>query len=767
MDILLRDVNLSTSRYFNQRLLNYKQRFASDSEYIFYAHSVLQHSALNSNINIAMKKVKGSNLTAGMFSKNFKETVKSFIASDDAFSFMSSIKGTPAYWKRFLLEVLAMVKQLGLPTFLTKEEYIEFIDGIVKAELPNKTIQPELYELVKTYQIHSHSKSCRKYKNVDCRYSFGRFFTDRTIIAEPLPKEMSQEEKEYCLQNRAGILNKVKEYIDTSLDPRKINILSPGLPNYQEIPSIEEILLHLEITPEEYYNALSISSDNDFQIHLKRAPNSCFVNNYFSEGLMAWQANIDIQPVINHYKAVAYMCIYFSKSEDECSQSMKQAAKQASEMNLSCYERMKSIARAYITSRECSVQEAVYHVMPELWLRKTFPGVVFANSNLPENRYKMCKNEEKMQELENDSTDIYKRNMLDRYIDRPNNSFNGGKYARLNNICFAEFLSQYYLAPKKVNDDNKNDSQPEVLQDDMLENNNTVSTLPDNVPLMSSKEKLKCRKVKSVLRYHVPHKYKYPEKYAHHLLFMFYPFRNEQELCNTSTGTYLEKLNDPEVLCIINENKAQFEPYGDMVDVAFSQIHLYGQHNQDPTAQQENDEVREMLGSSNDDEVDEDANENDAVLFDDQALIAPVNVTLIPDSELNSNIRSLNERQRDLFEVVNKWARDIVKNLSSKFPKTINPLHIFVTGGGGCGKSHLVKTIYHSLQKTFSFKNGDPEKARVTLLAPTGVAAVNIDGTTVHSGLGIPVGHNGKCVYQGLVIRCVLYCEINCLKYKL
>ena len=32
---------------------------------------------------------------------------------------MNTFKGTPAYWKRFLLEVLGMVKQLGLPTFFT------------------------------------------------------------------------------------------------------------------------------------------------------------------------------------------------------------------------------------------------------------------------------------------------------------------------------------------------------------------------------------------------------------------------------------------------------------------------------------------------------------------------------------------------------------------------------------------------------------------------------------------------------------------------
>ena len=55
------------------------------------------------------------------------------------------------------------------------------------------------------------------------------------------------------------------------------------------------------------------STDSDFQVHFKRQTNSCFVNNYFAESLLAWQANIDIQPVINHYKAVAYMCAYFFK----------------------------------------------------------------------------------------------------------------------------------------------------------------------------------------------------------------------------------------------------------------------------------------------------------------------------------------------------------------------------------------------------------------------------------------------------------------------
>ena len=52
---------------------------------------------------------------------------------------------------------------------------------------------------------------------------------------------------------------------------------------------------------------------------------SCFVTNYFNIGLLGWEANVDIQPVFNYYKATTYICSYLYKQEDEYSQAMKQA----------------------------------------------------------------------------------------------------------------------------------------------------------------------------------------------------------------------------------------------------------------------------------------------------------------------------------------------------------------------------------------------------------------------------------------------------------
>ena len=63
---------------------------------------------------------------------------------------------------------------------------------------------------------------------------------------------------------------------------------------------------------------------------------------------------------------------------------------------------------------------------------------------------------------------------------------------------------------------------------------------------------------------------------------------------------------------------------------------------------------------------------------------------------------------------------------------------MFLSESGGCCKSHLTQIIFHAVSKVFLHRSGDPSKSRVFLLAATGVAAININGNTIHSGLHIP-----------------------------
>ena len=67
-------------------------------------------------------------------------------------------------------------------------------------------------------------------------------------------------------------------------------------------------------------------------------------------------------------------------------EAIRQATKDGIEKNLDNYEQMKKVAYAYTNKRECSIQVFVYHVFSGQWLRKTFPGAVFTNSNPPEKK---------------------------------------------------------------------------------------------------------------------------------------------------------------------------------------------------------------------------------------------------------------------------------------------------------------------------------------------------------------------------------------------
>ena len=56
----------------------------------------------------------------------------------------------------------------------------------------------------------------------------------------------------------------------------------------------------------------------------------------------------------------------------------------------------------------------------------------------------------------------------------------------------------------------------------------------------------------------------------------------------------MEKLLDPNVQGVINENQFKFEPFAYLVDTALLNFHSNSIHNLDSFAQQENDEVEDL-----------------------------------------------------------------------------------------------------------------------------------------------------------------------------
>ena len=76
----------------------------------------------------------------------------------------------------------------------------------VHAYIPNENENHDLQKLVKLYQLHKHSKTCRKYRNDGCRFHFAKFISNQTIDAKPLSSDMPGNMKHLVFSKRKDIL---------------------------------------------------------------------------------------------------------------------------------------------------------------------------------------------------------------------------------------------------------------------------------------------------------------------------------------------------------------------------------------------------------------------------------------------------------------------------------------------------------------------------------------------------------------------------------
>ena len=369
------------------------------------------------------------------------------------------------------------------------------------------------------------------------------------------------------------------------------------------------------------------------------------------------------------------------------------------------------------------------------------------NTDLPEKRVRVTKTKNELDELDDDSADIYKSNIIERYSLRPKG------IPAVDKICLAKFVAVYYK-DYKSNDVETKDSQPDILNDELLDsqhfNKDTEEDcLSSKIKLMGKNEHMKCRKLKAVIRYHTPNKRKEPELYFHHLLMLYLPWREETELLG-SDQTYTSKFYDSEVQKIIEQNRAIFEPDADAITEALESVkNNPGKniHSYDFINDQENADLQDEL--QNDQEPNEIFNEQQHSDLDpiqsnepSMGIISYQNEpSEITDDKLRQSIRSLSPEQRFAYNIVLSWCRELIKNMSNSLnPVQVEPIYLFLTGGGGAGKSHLIKTIYHTAVKTLRHPPCKPELPTVLLMAPTptGIAAINIDGATINTGLSIP-----------------------------
>lgn len=100
----------------------------------------------------------------------------------------------------------------------------------------------------------------------------------------------------------------------------------------------------------------------------------------------------------------------------------------------------------------------------------------------------------------------------------------------------------------------------------------------------------------------------------------------------------------------------------------------------------------------------------------------------MPDAEFHSMVQTLNVKQKEFFYHV----LNCIKTEQ-------NPLYCFLSGGAGVGKSVLLRALHQALIKYLNHKPGEnPDEVKVLICAPTGKAAFNVGGCTIHSAFNIP-----------------------------
>ena len=98
------------------------------------------------------------------------------------------------------------------------------------------------------------------------------------------------------------------------------------------------------------------------------------------------------------------------------------------------------------------------------------------------------------------------------------------------------------------------------------------------------------------------------------------------------------------------------------------------------------------------------------------------------DNNYYALVRSLNENRDDFFY-----------HVLHSIKTTDDSLRLFFSGGAGIGKSTVTNALYEALIRYLNSIAGEnPDDVKVVKAAPTGKAAFNIKGNTLHSAFKIP-----------------------------
>ena len=259
-------------------------------------------------------------------------------------------------------------------------EVCQFIDNYITCAIPAD--EGKLKNLVLLLQQHKHSSYCKRIKG--CRFNFPHPPSKETLISEPRDSTTDSVQ----------VLSKVHKILADS-------------PNSNL--SLDELLAKAEVDFENYVSALEVSTKGSVVI-LKRKPNECNINNYSAPVMLAWQANMDVQYVLNAYACVMYVASYMMKTEKAMGELLKRVAAETRTEELKM--QIRKVGSAFLTHREVSAQEAAYRIL-SLPMKQLSRSVVFVDTNSKHERIAVLKHNDALKDLDDADTDVFQNSLIE------------------------------------------------------------------------------------------------------------------------------------------------------------------------------------------------------------------------------------------------------------------------------------------------------------------------------------------------------------------
>ena len=203
----------------------------------------------------------------------------------------------------------------------SNDDIAKFVDRYVACKADSEEIVGDLINL----QRHKHSKTCKKQGQKICRFNFPLPPMPRTMILEPLSEDAFDENEKDLMKNNY----------------EKINILLDNLKHDDEM-NFGEFLQKLGFTEQQYIMAVRYSLKRDTLL-LKRTPAEIRINSYNSDLLKAWQANMDIQYILDPYACAVYILSYITKGQRGMSKLLRKASEEASSGNKDIINKVRHI----------------------------------------------------------------------------------------------------------------------------------------------------------------------------------------------------------------------------------------------------------------------------------------------------------------------------------------------------------------------------------------------------------------------------------------